>query len=247
MTNEKVFNILVPLDVILDTVIATVFRIDQNKAYELLKNGYHNRRSDFFSGIDKKEFDALYASRDINTLLRSQLTNIFVVINDIILSVAQKSIHEPYVEKSIVTINTYPYKLTSEQKKLFVDAVFYKIGRLCSVNLEYISDEELTPSFIKDRYNVFFMYKYDHWLELHTKEFEKIRIPEVQLFAPAISFTHDLTDELLRDLLNENKTHPFKQLKFALAPFVDLQLLDVNVFSVYNPKAIENSLESNAS
>lgn len=244
MSNKKIINILIPLDVILDTVIATIARIDNTVALDLLKTNYHKRKCDFFPNIDKKEFDRLYAARDLETLSKSQLTNVFYVIKDILIAIIQKSIKTPFVEDSLITINTYPYNLDPTQARLFADAVFYRIGKLCPVVTESISDENLTPQFIKGRFDILFMYKYDHWLEMHTKDFEKIQIPEVELYVPAISFTHNLTDELLKDLLRENKTHPIDQLRFALAPFINLQPLDASVFSVYHPEEIRNTIES---
>lgn len=238
MAIKEEVNILVPLDVFLDTRIATVARLDAQKATELLMHGYHERRSDFYPGIDKKAFDALYESRDLKTLLYAQCTNIFIILRDLLASLVYTSSTTPYFKKISVLVNLTPYEIIEPELTLILKAIGAWLTPMAEISAIRLSDKELTPQYVKEHFNVLFRYEYSDWLEMHTEDFEHSPIPEVDLYVPAISFTHDLTDSLLKELKSKRGTHPIDDLKFAMAPFINLQPLDVSAFSVYAPEKL---------
>ncbi len=230
---SKEINIYVPLDVLLDTRIAVISMMDENKAIDILRNGYHNRRSDIFKDIDKDEFDALYSKRDINVLLRSQCTNAVLFLSELITELQLKVSVTPQYEKVSLYINTYPYVLDEETVENITGAISFWIKDLCKIGTIHLSDEELTPEYIKDRFNILFMYHYANWLEVNTDNFSKTSINDCTLYVPAISFEHDLTDELIQNL-TKMSMHPIQAVRVLLAPFVKVDPIDVSVFSVLN-------------
>lgn len=232
MSNKSV-NILIPLDVLLDTRIATIALMDEDKAINLLQNGYHNRRSDLFLGIDKNEFLEKYSQRDELTLAKSQCTGIRFVLEDMIDTLHMQSETTPYHDKISITINTYPYKIKFDTLNLIIKAISGWLKFKGEIRTVYLSDEDLTPELIKSSYDILFMYHYAQWLETQVKNFENTSINNCNLYVPAISFEHDLNDKFLESIVDEGM-HPLEALKFLLAPFINLEPIDVEVFSVLN-------------
>ena len=235
---NKTARILISLDALLDTRIGTIARMDQNLALRVLSQGYHVRKSDFFPGVDKQLFDEMYAKRDLETLRISQCTNIVLVIKDFVTSIITSAINTPYIDDCEIVINTYPYDIDEQTIKLIKQALMFWVNRFATIDHVHLSDEELTPSLIKDNYDVLYMYSYEHWLDCQTNNFEKTQITRVDLYVPAISFNHDLTDKMIKDIKDETGQHPFEHLKFAMAPFVNMKPIDVSAFSIFNPEKI---------
>lgn len=232
---SKTVTILVPLDVILDTRIATVALMDEDKAVEILKNGYHKRRSDFFKGIDKKEFDERYKRRNEETLSRAQCTNIIYVLRDMVKLLIHQAMTTPYHNKVKLVINLYPYQLNKDTADIILAAISKWMIDLCEIESIYIRDEDLTPDFIKGRYDILFMYHYAHWLEQNTENFKKTSINDCNLYVPAISFETDLTDEMINKIKKESM-HPLDAIKLLAAPFINIEPIDVSAFSVMEIK-----------
>jgi len=234
MNNQKV-GILIPIDVLLDTRIATIAKIDEQKALDLLNQGYHERRSDFFPGIDKTRFEEEYQKRDTSTLARAQCTNAVLFLKELVLTLTKQAVNTPFLSSVEVTINLHPYTLEESVIKGLVTAVSFWIDSLAIVKCASISNEDLTPNLISESFDILFMYEYASWLELQTKNFETKPIPSVNLYVPAISFTSELTEAIVQKVKEDTKMHPLEATKFLLAPFINLEPLDAKLFSVLSP------------
>lgn len=231
-TTRNTVKILVPLDVLLDTRIATVARIDNDLATTVLKNGYHTRRSDFYDGVDKKQFDDLYAKRDLLTLNNAQCTNIIKLLKSLTQTLFNQAVETPYVGRIQLIINLHPYTLEDTTKKLIIAAISEWVDDICEVSSTYITEEELSPEVIKGTYDILFMYHYGRWLELHTKQFETTPINSVTLYVPAISFENNLDDATMEKIAKDSM-HPIMAIKLLCAPFIKLEPIDVSAFSIF--------------
>lgn len=229
---DKFINILLPIDVLYDTRLGTLYQMDPQLADRVVVDNYHKRKSDFFKGVDKSVFDKAYENRNQKTLYDSYITNVCHFLSQIVSTLyVENTTNTPYSIKVNITLNTYPYNITDQSAQMICKMLALKVGLGVNVDWVYISQKELTPSFIKSRYQILFMYHYDTWLEEHTDEFEKVSINSVILYVPAISFVKDITDE---DLIRfaRTKTNPIHELKVLCAPFVRLEPIDVKIFSL---------------
>ena len=66
--NPYLQGVYIDLDSIFDTRFAVLEQVDPVLALNALKAGWGSRQTDIFEGLDKKLFDALYASRDTSVL-----------------------------------------------------------------------------------------------------------------------------------------------------------------------------------
>lgn len=240
--NKKTEVIYAELDGIFDTRAGTIARLSQEAALAVLLSGYHEREIDEFAGVDMEAYRDLYQKRDVETLKHSGVTNVVSLISDMVRAIAAKAIVHPLLKGAKVVINTYPYKLGSEELVELGKAVEARIRPLASEELNptsytpiefiHMSPEELTPQFCKqEQYAMMLVYEYDSWMSLHTKAFEHTRLADVVMIAPAIYY-NQLPSESEMDDLKKNAAHPLHAVEILAKPLIDLQLIPVEHFSV---------------
>lgn len=225
------------LDCIVDTRMGTIARLDPKLAKVLLENGYRERIIDVFEGLDMVAYRELYARRDQVTLSRSFQTGVFTLLRDIVKELVGQTVKRPYHDGVRLIVNYWPYRLTPQEVAAYQANIFQGLGRICQVFLRSISPTEMSPRYVKNNYSLLITYDYDSWMSLHAKGFEKIRCPQVALFAPAMFFKDELPDpDALGELRNENM-HPFRAVEAGASPLIELSLLDVSYFSVVDRPA----------
>jgi len=230
----KKYRVLVSLDVLLDTRMGTLVKMDAQKAKEILLSGkYHDRRSDFFPGVDKTAFDAAYASRDIETLKLSLPTNAIYMLRDLAAKLGEQAISNPTTAGIEININEYPYTLDAETRDALIESVASWIGYPVPIYVVRMSDAQVTPQWLKGQFEEYYRYDYGDWLEMHAVNgnFARHRIPDVKLYVPGIIFTTDPSDDQIREHIRE-AMHPIESAKLAASLLIGLDPIDVWVFSI---------------
>lgn len=228
-------TLLVELDVLLDTRLATLARIDPALAARAAETQYLTRLSDDFDALFgepvNERFKELYAKRDRETLMISRVTSAVFIINELLNGWELMSIHSPHVEEASVEINTYPYELSSEETDAIVTAVTAYAPPSTPVKVVRYSPEELTPGLIKNRWTVIMLYDFNGWLEIHQEAIKTTKIPQVLMVTPALFHKPIPTEE---ELEREGLAgiNPFAALEVVLAEHVGLKLIDVKYFSI---------------
>ena len=234
--SKKLDSILVSLDCLLDTRLATVSKINLDIANKLLDgDDYHTRDQDVFVGIDKEYFKEVYKNRDIETLKKSSLTNIVPLLRHLVSKLKEQSIVRPFHDGGNIVVNMYPYKLTIDEQDEICAAIAVWMQGLAPVSLVNLSPTDLNPIYCKNNYALMIMYDYEEWLEVNAKLFLKTQIPEITMFVPAIYFVNKPTKEELDKMLRESM-HPMKAIKTLAMGIISLEIIDVVFFSVLNKK-----------
>lgn len=231
-----VVRIMVMLDCLLDTRLGTLAKLDPARAAKVLESGtYHTRTNDVFPGFTKEEFLNAYASRDLETLEFSTLTEGVRAVNDIVSQLRKQSVTHPYHDKIEVVVNHYPYELDQATRDEIGLAISSWITAAHSVKMAFLSYSDLTPAFCDEQYGGMFMYDYDNWWNCHTEAFRKKLIPNVYLWAPAIWFADQPSEETIEQYKKEGLPHPMQAIEMVAAVGVKLQLIDVRFFSIPDP------------
>jgi hypothetical protein len=234
--SNKITAIYTELDVLLDTRLGTLARMNQAVAAQVLSSGdYLKRTSDRFLGVDQEEFKKLYAARDTVTLAHSSVTQAIEWLGHLVGVLADQAIERPYHDGSKIVVNIYPYQLTGEEQEQVVKAIAAWMSKQVPVELISVRTQDLTPLHCKSSYAMMMVYDYDVWLESHAKEFEQTRLPEVTLFAPALYFNQVPTVKELEKAVRE-AGHPMQALELLASPLIDLKLIDVRFFSILPKK-----------
>ena len=230
-------TIYVELDCILDTRLATVARLNPGAATALLNGDYYTRCQDKFEGVDHAAYKELYAKRDGETLRRAMHTDILPLISHLASTLREQAIKRPFHDGGAFVVNYWPYNLAPEVVEAIRRAITVRVAGMGSVFLRSIAPKELTPKYCKQHYSMMVMYDYGTWLDLHGKAFEKVRIPDISMLAPALYFMDELPSEKDMAQFKAEGMHPLKAVELATAAFIELTLIDIKYFSAFNAAA----------
>jgi hypothetical protein len=223
------------LDTLLDTRIATISRIDQEAAVKLVScDGYYTRLIDDFTelcGIDKATFDEAYAARDVETLKQARPTNCIVALHTLVEEFTHQQVETPYVGEIEVVVNTWPYKLSGEERGELERTMSFFTGMETQNSLVWIPLDQLTPTLIKRTYSGMIMYDFSEWAQIHGEALVHCMMPDVTILAPALFKGRIPTPEetVVPTLPTMN---PFELTEFMLVASVSLNLLDVGYFTL---------------
>lgn len=223
----KTSAILVELDVILDTRMATLNRMGEQAVANALKAGYHDRPFDFFPGVDEAEFKRLYDARDKVTLAQALVTPICQLVREFVAKTLDNVHNSPFHYHPKIVLNIHPYKLTEGEINVMIKTL--RGLTLGAADIEVIdkSYAELTPLYVKNYLSTMVLYQYDQWLEAHSASgaFKQVTAPDVTLLAPAIYFKKP-------DKKPKADEDPFAAMMQLASPFIGLVLMPIEKFSM---------------
>jgi len=228
-------QIYVDLDVLLDTRLGTIARLNEDAAVKTLQSGYHTRVADQFEHVDMDEYKALYAQRDGDTLSKSMLSGAVPFLRDIAEALALQARSRPYHNGGKLIVNTHPYTSTLSTSELdeIGRAIAARMDGHAPVELVDISPESLTPYHCKHNFAMMMVYDFGAWMEMHSSAFRTTRLPEVTLYSPRIYHEIPREDELQK--VTQEIMHPVAATEQLAAPIIALKLIDVKNFSVITP------------
>lgn len=223
----KTSAILVELDSILDTRMATLHRLGGDAVEKALEAGYHERPFDFFPGVDQDAYDQLYAQRDKRTMASAMMTPVVQMVREFVAKTLDNVNNSPFHMQPKVIINIHPYKLSEGEIETLIRT--FQSLTMEKADIEVIDKDytELSALYVKVNLSVMVLYQYDKWLEAQTvaKSFEKHTAPDVTLIGPAIYFKKP-------EKKPSSDEDPFKAMCDLAAPFIGLVLVPVEKFSM---------------
>lgn len=244
-------DILVDLDALLDTRLGALYRLDENLGKRMLENpAYYTRANDDLSlidpDIDIEKFREIYKNRGLEVLSEAIMTPAVLSLSSIVLDLEKQRLETPHVKSVAVTLNAYPYHLDAEQTEMLEAAIAHYIPYDVKITTRRISPDELTPSDIKSNYTGLIIYDLARWFLINGKDLEKVKIPAVTVLAPKIhagdgkAFTSDDVGPELQGV------DPYELIERFSSPYLGLELVDVEVFSVIRPEKIGQHLKHKA-
>ena len=249
---DNVQVILIDIDVLLDTRLATLLLIDDEWVGKVIDNGYRARESDVWSklapGIDQEEYDNLYKNRDVNTLALSRLTSFMPVLLDIVKQYEYTLTLEPdTLREAFIVINTHPYELEESNLADIVFAVKEYIGEMVQVKITHEPFERLSVPYMVDTgYTQYITYNFTEWCEHHFGngyDLEKpVELPHFSIVAPKV-FKREISEEHQEELEQYEMTDedPYGLLQMLFASTFELTFMPVEAYSLIshdmlNPK-----------
>ena len=225
--NKVCARLLISLDALLDTRSGTLFQLDQEASFRLLKSTYYAARPwDQFPGFDMPKFKEAYANRDKKVLKYSSMTNTVGIIQDFIQRVMNKNLNAPIEMDVEIHLNVYPYVLSDSEKHILTAALLAKLPLNPKIEVVSYSLEQLNPFFLKSVYSTLVIYDFFDWIEIHSKNelIKKHPIPEITVFSHALLKHKDETTPV-------NLAEQFTNVMLIMQPFVNLILLPIDVFT----------------
>lgn len=231
-------KVLIELDTLLDTRLATVSFLDPLHPSTLLRTTYRSREHDRFQSklFSVADYQQSYANRNVQTLQASAPTAMAKYLWDTFTEEAslRESIAGPYIYD--IDLNTFPYRLQDNECEELQRILYVQFPTVRNVRVLYLDTKLITPLYLKTgQYSMYVLYDLQKWLELHVKEFEHVCIPRVSLIAPKLRQNDqkveiDETDEM--EVTLHGSLGIFGALELYLQEYVSLRLEDVEYFSL---------------
>lgn len=228
-------RILVWLDALLDTRIATVSQLDQQAAVKLLTDDrYESREVDDFEaicGISKAQFQEAYAKRDVETLKVSRITGVPIYLDKLVRQLEKDANRTPHIDDIKIDINIWPYQLDQDEQDLLITMVMHYVGVETLARCVNYAPEEVTPSLLRRDYTVHVIYSFAEWFEKQAEAFQVVKTPALAVVAPAlykegIPKTEDLTVEGM------GVVSPFVLTPVMLSEMIRLDLIPARLFTI---------------
>lgn len=224
---------LVHLDVLMDTRLGTLKRLNPDAAEAIRTSWYHKRTTDKFdrngSKINQAAYDALYRARDEETLKLSTMTQLPKYLMPLIARLTTTQGMPLLSQQFKVDINYYPYDLSEQVLAAIQVAMETYTNGAAEINMVCYAPEDLSVSMIKASYDIVFLYDFNEWLMQHTKEFEKMQIPEVRMVAPRL-YLSDVPAHLLEKVQHEE--YGWEQMSMIFMGLVGVVFMDTNLYSI---------------
>ncbi|BAS04841.1 hypothetical protein [Ralstonia phage RSF1] len=222
---------------LLDARYGVIKRLNPEAATKIVQKGYHQRKGDFFEGIDKKEYDEMYGKHEMETLMESLHTNIFQFLYPQVAELMKESIaHElPNHQKPQLDVNVWPYDFSEEEKAALRSHIYLKLRGIIGVNVFSKPLEELTPGFCAENYVMMIMYDYHHYLNTQGNALIKEPKPHLILIGPMVYFNvnPDENEDAIEAL--KRGINSLALLEAAVAPRICLKFINVENFSIVYP------------
>ena len=228
-------RLLIELDALLDTRLATVARLSVDNAVQLASTKYRNRLSKDLTllnpEIDMQAFNEAYSKRDLTTLMASKMTGGVFLLAGMVEELENQTHDTPFLSALEIDVNVYPYKVDEAVEIALINSVMAYAGLETKVNIVNLSPESLRPGIIKSTWAGLMMYDFDNWLNLHNVELTTSKIPTISIIAPAL-FKDVIPKE--DDLKNDSGEvlKPFTTVEMALCEFVSVSFVDSKYFSI---------------
>lgn len=256
----KPHQLLIELDALLDTRIATVRRIDPTVAEQLLENpNYRNRVSDELNYIDSRidllSYNTAYIKRDMETLDYSKATLLVGYIVRLI-SKLQMVIdaNNPELKDIDVVVNHYPYKLTEDEKNFIIAGVSSMIGLSDNVSLVNLEPKDINLEYLKNnKVLAYIVYDFNLWstqalpdIEGSTMESLGLnKIPNLLIIAPRLALSKERHEDVVKLARESNMGAIMDDLiSLPWALLFDLDMIDPILFTEFDPEVAKDIMEN---
>ena len=233
-------RLLVELDMLLDTRIATVLLMNPTAALELLSPAYRNRRSDELGELTKhittEDFEKAYAQRSVETLRVARATPMALMFGRVVRDLLKELTNTPRFDGVDVEVNVWPYQLSEQERVDIVTCVMAHINFPIQVKAVSIHPNELTFKRIDaEQWTAIFLYNFRQWAEYHVERYSETD--------PSLASRSMIIPELLKTVKEElpkedtkapsgEALTPFNALRMMMSPIIAIQYVPVEMVSI---------------
>lgn len=225
-------DVLIDLDALLDTRMGVLCARFPSQVPAVDLEAYVNRNTNNLPklfNVNKNEWDAAWASRDLSALKHSHATSLSKTLSRLLAPHKVRGDVSPIHDRLHLLVNYWPYKLTEELQQEFTIAIAELTTEGTLVSMVSHAPKDLTPSFIDKRYQAMVLYDYLPWLDAQKEALGETRIPRVVVYTQGVIIDDD--PEMLENIKRES-IDPFVRLKQHLAEYFSVQWWKPGYFSL---------------
>lgn len=230
-------SIYVDLDMLLDTRVGVIRTHWEDRLLDIAKSDYRERETDEvwkYCGVNENDWNNRWASRGLLELSNSIMTEVPLILNQLIQNVMKEQRNDPLLGRVEITINTFPYQLNDGHRNGFEVALSPFLGYSHSIRFISIPPEALTPTYISKTWKILFMYDFLHWLNVQHKMLESHPIPSQAFYVPRLREPRDVEVSEFSDDKGVpiqqgavKNLDPFDALRLTLVCCLDLHFLSM--------------------
>lgn len=220
-------NFYFTLDSLIDTRIGLLMQHWPERVNAIDFSKYRNRTTSYvweYFGLTKEDWVAKWDTRTADVLTHSGPAEMSLRLVEIFAGAVGQHIGSLEFEKPTMYINVWPYQLEAWE----IEEIKISIKRIMVLDVDvevlYVPLEELTPSYIKPRFDVMVMYDIVEWLGKHQLALTETQMPTVVIHYPAVLNEGD------EEMVKKSQVTPFTQLRIYLAEYACFDALDVNLW-----------------
>jgi len=228
-------RILTSLDTLFDTRLACLELINPVARSVLVqKPDYwlreHTDWSTLTDGlVSNEQFDQAYAKRDNEVRWGSVMTGIWPVILKVLTDYDLTLLESLQDQEITLEVNIWPYVLEEDEALGIEEHLKRLLGNELVILFTSIPLEELTPSFITERYSLAILFEFHEWIKLHVKALYQHKANRFVMVGPKL-FEHDP-----RSLTIEEKQKEMTRFRLVHLEFMDFEFVDAKYMSSYRP------------
>ena len=228
-------NVLIDLDALLDTRIGLLRTRFPSQVPTVDMAAYVDRHKNNLPelfGVNKNEWDAAWASRDVAVVKASHATVMAKTLGRLLAPHKVRGDVSPIHDRLHLFINHWPYKLSEELLEEFTVAITELTIEGTLVTMVSYAPGDLTPKLVGDNYNAMILYDGIAWMDAQKDALASHRIPRVTLYTQGVIIDDD--PELLAHIERES-IDPFVRVKQQLAEYFSLHWWKPSYFSLPLP------------
>ena len=239
-------GLMVDLDALFDTRLATLERIDVKLAANALSKGYLDREDDSFEHLPLDLFKKVYALRDEEVLGNSSMTPIKEIVFDFIKTANDEQKSGKTGRYPDVYINVWPYRIAADAIGELISPIYKACDKKANIHVVNLSPDKLLPSEITKELSFIIKYDYMDWLIAQgtTNQLQNHRLQHVTLIAPRLYLSGKPNDEEFQNV-TANGFEPHTAAELYFSPYIKLELYIARMFSAkLSQEAIEVIVEN---
>ena len=249
-------KILVHADTLFDTRLGTLARLSPDLASKMIAKAdkYRKRITDELHFIDPKidiaAYNKAYAERNIDTLKASTITTFVAELAKVIEGLEERAaLGDPMCKYISLHVNFYPYRLSNEQKQLFLSCLSTYIGFTTTIVAVDIPLAHLTTNRMRiEGYTHVYLYNLEEWMKAAYGKPDSMiaHAPEITVTACALSKDSRALFEEMKTPIPDVPQNPFDLVKYSLATFFNLEWLTPEAYSIVDPReliAVKKTIE----
>ncbi len=230
--------IMVDLDALFDTRIATIAGLNPETGIKLIANDRYRKRTnanwtDITNGaITTEAFNEAYRNRDKETLTRATITKMPEIIGEFTKSLQWRGIVKIDVDKVSIKVNTWPYKFTSDEKRVLRDCMAQYTSATATIEFVHVSLQDMIPSRLDELADIWITYEYNDWIAMHQDNLLRYRIPMMTILVPQVMYNEELiNEEDYTDKELGGTYDPFKVHQVTMSEFIGVEFYPPFTFS----------------
>ena len=225
-------GIIVDLDALFDTRLATLDILDPLLAAHALSEGYLDREEDGFKFCSHELFKQVYSKRNEVTLGRSMMTQVKGIVLDFMKDGIKRLKTERTRAYVNVYINVWPYRIAEDAVGELLKPFYDAVDGMANIHVVNLKPEELTPDVCKKNFSYIIKYDFMEWL-IKLGELGLIQnnpMQEITLVAPRL-YPSGKPPAVVLEQESRSKMEPYQCTEFFFAPYIKLELYITRLFS----------------